>query len=70
MDPMDKKLEALGPVLRARMMAMYRGMGIECPIREIEESIEDEMMEIFKVHIRRETADVLGIPTRSEAEDE
>lgn len=70
MDPMKKKLEALGPDLRTKMIALYRGLGIECPIREIEESIELEMLGVFKVYIRRQTANVLGVPTVSETEAE
>lgn len=59
---MTNKLDALGPRLRKQMMELYRGMGIECPIREIEEHIEDEMLEVFKLHTRRETGKALGIP--------
>ena len=65
-----KKLETLGRDLRHKMLTMYRSLGIECPVREIEESIEAEMTDVFKVYIRRETADALGVPTIAESEEE
>ena len=66
---MNKKLEALGPDLRIKMIHLYRGLGIECPIREVEECIEDEMLDVFKAYVRRQTAEVLGVPIAGETSD-
>ena len=65
------KLRELGPDLSSQLRQLYLGLGVEMPTRELDQTIEEEMLEVFKLHVRRETGKALGLPIPMEiGEDE
>ena len=59
-------------LLRQEARRLYAAMGIENPGRDLEEVLETEVLEVFKLYLRQETGKALKVyvPLETELEEE
>lgn len=64
------KKSALNVIARLRQegLKIYAAMGVEHPGRDLDFTLEEEVIEVYRAYVRRETAKALGVPVYEEEE--